>query len=1106
MFYFLKQHLKPLNEYVLELIQLISIISLGFILSLHSNAQQPEQKKKIGISFVKTFSEQSSDSLYFNVIKIQNLTNEIQNLDIEFQLPDVFTLLTNIPAKIIIKPNGHSNIAFRVSISKSAISSHKYELKALIKSALGESLTQATAELLIKTHREWELLNLVSELNVITGNDSESPFLVPIRNNGNVTEKVNLQLTPPEGFIIKNGKRTVDQISFSLSAGKDTSISFNLLRKGKEKLSRSESQLQIKAYNTLGEFRKSIRINSYTSRFEYVQEKINLDNFVEVSHQVNLPNAQNREAFQARGKIPFEKKGSEIQYSFMNYDMTNSDDFWNRSYYNLNYSGKRANYGIGQSYSSLGVDLYNNHGIFGDYKLDMNTTNQLEFYTSVGIGGDINCGAAGYQYKKDNFMLRASSGYVTNDLYKQNIGSAEFSSQLPLSINQNLGINMRVARRENLGDSVYFTNGIQGNFTYRLKIGRHINFQARNLFNTPSFNRTNQSLFELNATSCYILEKNKEICFSFENNKRVYNAGHRLKQMGNENKVDDYNYVIYYRFSPSSKINLKIGPWYKRLLFEEKTLSTKTDALNIYVEAKKEGRPGYSASLITGYRQKIKNFPFADGTATVNKSYGNVHFTGGLNGTFWGLNLQYDYGPPQQLSNIRDMDYWLIRISPHLQGDFFNEKLLCQINLDYTADWGRNYKYLNFRSSIDAILKNNWRLSFDGYVSTFGKLSLGSISKDLRLDLRISIRKDFNWSKKKNTIPNYSLDTYFFQDDNKNGIFDADEKGISSGFLKMAKKGENTTEKNVSISPVISDKSGKVTYANIPQGEYEMNISRIVNEDGYFNFSNSKQKVNLRKDTVCFIPFVKAYTIRGSLTITLANITSGKINSAKNIKITATDSKGQQFSALTDVSGHYMLPVAGKELYTISINNPYGTNVEVINNNSKVEFNDKDNAVVNFEFIERARKIRMKSASSTAKQNLLNVEKQENRVKNIPELKETPIHKSLEKYKDEFPLAIADQPKVLNPSEKIATKNTRSQGEELMGESKNENKCWIYNRISADGKIKKSYWIIGAFKSYVNAYQQIEKLKASNVDAKWIKNETNNMFYIYIKESEAKNP
>lgn len=1100
MLYRLNQLLSKQN---LLIAKTLVVLSVGFFLSFQAIAQQPEATKRVELSFVKTSSEQSSDSLYFNVLKIQNLTAENLELNLELQLPDALLSMTAVPARLALKPNGRSNIAFRLAVSKNAVSSKEYILIARAKNNSGEILAQSTASVLIKIHRSWELLSPVAELNVIAGNEGISTFSVPLRNNGNVTEKVSLQLVPPEGFVIRSGKRTVDQVSVDLSAGKDTSLIFSLSQKGKEKLKRTQDQLQITARNSLGEFRKTIRINSYSSRYEYVQEKISLDNFIEISHQVNLPNAQNREAVQARGKIPFAKEGREIQYSFMNYDLTNQADFWERSYYNLNYMTKKINVGVGQSYSSLGVDLYNTHGVFGDFKVDLNKTNQLLFYSSFGLKGDINSGAAGYQYKKDNFTIQASSGYSTNEMYKQNIGSGTFLSQIPLGKQQSLGINLRGVRRENLGDSVYYTEGLQGNFSYRLKLGNKFNFQARNLFNTPSFNRTNQSLFQLDVTSSFSLGKQKELSFAFDNNQRVYNAGQKLKQMGTENKVDDYNYVMYYKWSPSSKTSLKVGPWYKRLLFEEPTLSTQTDAYNLYVEAKKDGRPGYSASLIAGYRQKIKTFPFANGLATVKKDYGNVHFTGGLNGTFWGLNVQYDYGPPQMLSNIRDMDYWLVRISPRLQGDFFNEKLLCQVNLDYTADWGRNYKYVNFRTSIEAILKNNWRLSFDGYVSTFGKLSLSTLDKDLRLDMRFSLRKDFNWGKKKSKTKHYNFDTFFFQDDNKNGIYDPNEKGISNGFLKMASEKVSSDEKSVSLSPVISDKSGKVSYANIPQGDYQMDISRMVNEDGYFNFNSSKQLVRLKKDTVCYIPFVKAYMISGNLMIKLATITSGKITSAKNIKITATDSRGQQYSALTDMSGHYILPVAGKEIYTVSINNPYGANVEVKDNDTKVEFTEKDEAVVNFEFVEKARKVRMKSASGSAslqeKENRGNASQTEQE-KVLSERNASLVPTEASK---QMPSVTKEEVQKKSPqiSENTSSENNVSE-EENFRKGKNDNPIyWIYKRISPDGKTSRSYWVVSVFRSMENTNKELRQLEQKNVSAKWMYNEVNKLYYVYIKEA-----
>ena len=316
-------------------------LSVGFFLPFQAIAQQPETPRLVELSFVKTSSEQSSDSLYFNVLKIQNLTDQAQNLTLELQLPNALLSMTAIPTTLSLKPKGRSNIAFRLSVSKNANSNQNYPLVAVVKNSSGQILAQSAASVRIRIYRAWELIPPVAELNVIAGNDGLTTFGVSLRNNGNVPEKIALKLTAPEGYLIKVDRRTIEQLNVDLKAASDTVLNFSLVYKGKGVPARSQHQIQVTAGNALGEFRQSIRVNSYSNRFEYVQEKINLDNFVEVSHQVNLPDVQNRESFQTRGKVPFAKEGREIQYSFMNYDLTNQNDFWERSYYNLNYAVKK---------------------------------------------------------------------------------------------------------------------------------------------------------------------------------------------------------------------------------------------------------------------------------------------------------------------------------------------------------------------------------------------------------------------------------------------------------------------------------------------------------------------------------------------------------------------------------------------------------------------------------------------------------------------------------------------------------------------------------------------------------------------------------------------
>jgi hypothetical protein len=278
-----------------------------------------------------------------------------------------------------------------------------------------------------------------------------------------------------------------------------------------------------------------------------------------------------------------------------------------------------------------------------------------------------------------------------------------------------------------------------------------------------------------------------------------------------------------------------------------------------------------------------------------------------------------------------------------------------------------------------------------------------------------------------------------------------------------------------------------------------VDIEQRSNPDGYFNFGNSKQKVKVKSDTICYIPYVKAYRIRGNLKIKIASISSGKLTKLANIRVTATDRGGKAYFALTDRTGHFILPVAGKDEYIISINNPYGRRVKVINQNSKVDFIDVEEEHVSFEFIEQKRRVNMKKAKSFSSQ-ILKKNAKNDRIKDLPKVKKEYTHNDPPKKDVKIVKKESREIKKLNSNEKIAkfiplNKPLKAK-DSLSGMD-----YWIYSRIVDEGIKKESYRVVGCFKYHKNAEGQANKLKENGIDALFFLNEKYNMYYVYIRKT-----
>jgi len=1047
-----------LHGFLVKQLRNISLLIIFCVNVLGANAQELALSKQVNMNFIKRESLQNSDSLYFNVLKIQNHSKDTLRFKLNISLPEEFLMMSRISKNLVLKPGAKKNIPFRLSISNTALSKHEYQIQAQLSNETNEEFEQAMSVVRIKEKRNWEMLNPTKELNITSGVLNESYFSLEFRNNGNINEEVSLIIEPPQGYKVKIRGQNAENYEFDLLAGRDTSLNFVLTKKRNQQALKSQDKIEIKVYNSLKVFRKNIQVNAFSSHFEFIKKKIKRNNFIEYSHRISSSKPKPTQSILTRGFIPFNDKKKKIEYSFMNYNIADKEDFLKKSYYNLSYSSPKLIVGLGQSSSALGVDLYNPRSAYLNKKIEINTNNKIEFYSSQGVDEAITCVGLGYEYTKDKFSLKTSAGYTHNELLQQNVKSVRLQSALPLGEKQRVFMTLRGSEREHLYFDTDMSQGLQGNFSYNLNLNKRLNFHLESAFNTPEFYRTKQSVAKYGAKLNYGLPKLKStLSLEYLRNNKTYISGGFDSSSSSEKSLDNNEYKIFLNLMPSRKLKMRLGAMMDEVNFKDTNQDKQfTQSYNLLIDMRKTGDFQYFGSLIAGYR--LKEYDFVNNNPDLEDGgMANIHFDGGLNYQSSGLSVQYDYGPSLSRSSFSSVDYWMLRVSPYVKKEFFNKKLLVQFYADYTRDWGMQRTYMNVRPQVNILFKHNWLFKIEANLSVNGKKELKFDDDNFRQDIRFSIRKDFNFSRKKDKRNKYSdVDVFFFKDDNKNDIFDKGEKGISNGFLQMSPAANDSISEKYNLSPLLSGDDGKVTYSNIPQGDYDLDIQRMLNVDGYFNFKSSKHNIQLKSDTICYIPFVKAYRIYGKLELKKAGIGSKKINKIKGIRVSAVDSKGREYSSLTDRTGQFMLPVAGKDTYAVSINNPYGRLIKVSGNNTKVNFANNDKEEVNFQFVEKRRRVKMKKASSS-----------------LPT--ETKMKPGIKKN--------------IGVKKKVNTEKSKN----------SELDYWIFTKKSETGNFNDKYWVVGAYSNKTNAQKRVDQINQAG--AKWIFVPDKNLYYVFTKKT-----
>ena len=108
---------------------------------------------------------------------------------------------------------------------------------------------------------------------------------------------------------------------------------------------------------------------------------------------------------------------------------------------------------------------------------------------------------------------------------------------------------------------------------------------------------------------------------------------------------------------------------------------------------------------------------------------------------------------------------------------------------------------------------------------------------------------------------------------------------------------------------LLSDFNGTVTYENIPEGFYLLEYFPVSKIEGAFSTDETMQLVKIDKDKNIEIPFTENNLIFGNIILNRSKLSNlGNID-ISNIKITAEDSYGKKYSALTNASGEFKIYV-----------------------------------------------------------------------------------------------------------------------------------------------------------------------------------------------------
>ena len=365
--------------------------------------------------------------------------------------------------------------------------------------------------------------------------------------------------------------------------------------------------------------------------------------------------------------------------------------------------------------------------------------------------------------------------------------------------------------------------------------------------------------------------------------------------------------------------------------------------------------------------------PYAITDTTIRKSkhnYPSLELGAILRGKFWSVYASYFDGPYTLNQHFEDIYYGfknrLVRILPQIDLLLFKDFVKFTNRSTMTFDLASKTSRYNISSIVSAYPGKGWRLQLVntiGYQSSYDKVVEEKYTfSNSYFEFRVQRKFGFNQPR----VKYYDLNVVFFKDLNNDGVKGNDEPGIENVLAKIdVDHTVNDSMSQISTQgeggfyaiELLSDLKGVMNYDNIPSGFYIIKYVSLGEMTGNFTSDKTIEHIVMDGDKTIYIPFKENNKIFGNVILNRSKLSNlGNITPA-NIKITATDSKGNVYSTLTDRNGEFILYVPNVDRYQIQMNNIYYEHFNLEQNDFEVELNGYRQFEINFILNEKRRRI-----------------------------------------------------------------------------------------------------------------------------------------------------
>ena len=945
--------------------------------------------KDLKISFVKKKAIHEAGNSYFNVCKIYNNSEEEINFKIRLNVPAGWKQLNNYNNKnYFLRPGETQNIPIRLSIPLSVVGGLAYVINVVASNNKKEFVGIAYVK--IPKYSAWKLEHTKHKIYFNKYHNKEE-LKIYLSNKGNASELINLKFKAGNKLMLSDSVNNNNYVL--LPPFKDTILTYSVSAVSPENITYdyaqnnwNENEILVSAIGSDGAIQKKNYYffdldNDYFNPRNEASSPVN----VELS-ALNLVSGQtpffNLSTF---GQIQFTTP-HEISYSFnaRNIFSNSSTSFINNPnlfFFNVNHdwdSRLRTNIGTISTGNPLLLNWGN--GINSQFKIN-NRSNvgvnfiSNRFYPDWMVSSHY---SSDFKLKKLESPIKftARLSYQENDYMFYRAISPQFKFSFSPIKNHYISANILTS-----GGEFDLSQGLNQNqdttvfgFSYGINYSGTIN-DFKLSFN--QINRKNNFLMFTNngitnSKVLYQINKKSHLTLSsdfFTNTPSKINLSPNFYgQYQNQSMTR-----LLYNLRFNKKITITGGPRIQNIRFRSliSSDSTISDFVNSTI-----GLYGATKFKINSVEYFTPNL-FIGNTSFNNRLIDTLNlrstsnFSLGLNyvNHNWGINTSYIKGVTFFINNA---------FFQSEQTRVSNETLFIRANYskDIPARGLKVTGYLNYFLRMPSNIQNfgissraDFKLS--RRVSGFAAVNLftNSIVNDENgtsnsrfFSLNGGIRYSVDIPQPR--IKYYDLKIVCFNDLNGDQIKTEDEPILPNIILNLKRDFENEIIKTVfHDKELVTGLSGEINVYDMPEGEYILNFSSIENLGVLYNTNGNQQHLTMYDDNTLLVPYGEGYKVKGKIVLERdPNSSKGNIN-LQGVRVKAVSTTGEIFTTLTDKNGYYSLSVPHSGHYKVSVNNIFGNQFYINNNQMVIQFDGFKIFNLDFEFIEGKRKVNIKGNS-----------------------------------------------------------------------------------------------------------------------------------------------